>query len=57
MDHGEIWRQVIELVAFCGRYGSFAPPWSLEADLRYLRAYAEAIGGFIEQETRKRHHR
>lgn len=54
MDHRGAWEDLVELVAFCGRYGGFAPPFSLGADLRYLRAYALALGRFIEQETRKR---
>lgn len=42
----------MKLIAFCGRYGNFAPPFSLAADVRYLREYAEAVGALIEEETR-----
>lgn len=51
MDHRAAWEDLVELVAFCGRYGHFAPPASLRADLRYLRAYAEAVARMIEQEV------
>ena len=54
MDHGEAWRVRIELVAFCGRYGGWGPSTSLSADLRWLKAYADEIGNFLEQESRKR---
>lgn len=54
MDHLEVWQRQVELVAFCGRYGGFPPPHSLDCDLRYLRAYADAVAEFIDQESRKR---
>ncbi len=54
MDHLEVWQRQVELVAFCGKYGGFPPPFSLGCDLRYLRAYADAVGMFLEQENRKR---
>jgi len=44
----------MKLLAFCGRYGGFAPPFSLEADLSYLRAYAEEVGAMLESESGKR---
>lgn len=51
MDHREVYEDILELVAFCGRYGGFGPPFSLAADLNYVQAYAKVLGRFIEQES------
>jgi hypothetical protein len=51
-DHEAYYAAIMKLIGFCGRYGNFVPPFSLDADLRYLQAYADAIGELIEEETR-----
>lgn len=52
MDHEAHYVAIMKLIAFCGRYGNFVPPFSLEADLRYLQRYADAVGSLLEEETR-----
>lgn len=54
MNHEAHYIALMKLIAFCGRYGNFAPPFSLDADLRYLTAYADGVSDLLEEETRKR---
>lgn len=44
---------MFKLLAFCGRYGGFAPPWSLEADVYWLHGYAKGVAALLKAEAPK----
>lgn len=43
-----------KLVAYCGRYGGWAPDRAIAADIHFLNRYAKAVEALMKEEMKPR---